>query len=41
VGIRSTHARRMWLVDTVAAKLVRSIQTRSDRDPMLVVSLAA
>jgi hypothetical protein len=30
----------MWLVDTVAAKLVRSIRTCSDPNPMAVVSLA-
>jgi hypothetical protein len=30
----------MWLVDTVAARLVRSIPGRSDPDLMAVVSLA-
>jgi YVTN family beta-propeller protein len=39
-ALLSTHAERMWLVDTVAEKLFRSIRTRSDPDPMAVVALA-
>ncbi|HSD50394.1 MAG TPA: hypothetical protein VLG48_03220, partial [Candidatus Methylomirabilis sp.] len=39
-ALLSTHAHRICLVDTVAGKLVRTIQTRSDPDPMAVVSLA-
>jgi len=35
----STHAHRICLVDTMAGKLVRFVPTRSDPDPMVVVSL--
>jgi len=35
----STHAHRICLVDTVAAKIVRFIPTRNDPDPMVVVSI--
>lgn len=35
----STHAHRICLVDTMAGKLVRFVRTRSDPDPMVVVSL--
>jgi len=37
----STHAHRICLVDTVAGKLARFVPTRSDPDPMVVVSLGA
>lgn len=36
----STHAHRICIVDTVAGKLMRFVPTRSDPDPMAVVSLA-
>jgi hypothetical protein len=39
-ALLSTHAHRICLVDTVAGRLVRSVQTRSDPDPMAVVPLA-
>ena len=35
----STHAHRICLVDTVAGRVVRFLPTRSDPDPMAVVSL--
>jgi DNA-binding beta-propeller fold protein YncE len=35
----STHAHRICLVDTMAGNLVRFVPTRSDPDPMVVVSL--
>jgi len=37
----STHAHRICLVDTAAGKLARFVPTRSDPDPMVVVSLGA
>lgn len=39
-ALLSTHAHRICLVDTAAGKLVRTVRTRSDPDPMAVVSLA-
>ncbi len=38
-AILSTHAHRMCLVDTAAGRLVRFVPTRSDPDPMAVLSL--
>ena len=40
-ALLSTHAHCVCLVDAVAGKLVRSIPTRSDPDPLAVVSLPA
>ena len=40
-ALLSTHAHRICLVDTTAGKLTCSIRTRSDPDPMAVVSLRA
>lgn len=40
-ALLSTHAHRIYLVDTVAGKLVRYVPTRSDPDPVVVVPLAA
>jgi len=37
----NTHAHRICLVDITAGKLVRFLPTRSDPDPMMVVSLSA
>ncbi len=37
----STHAHRICLGDTTAGKLVRFAPTRSDPDPVVVVSLSA
>jgi DNA-binding beta-propeller fold protein YncE len=37
----STHAHRICLVDTRAGRLARFVPTRSDPDPMAVVSLSA
>ena len=39
-ALLSTHAHRICLVDTVAGTLVRTVQTRSDPDPLAIVSLA-
>lgn len=39
-ALLSTHAHRICLVDTVAGKIVRFVPTRSDPDPVVVVSLA-
>jgi len=39
-ALLSTHAHRICLVDTATGKLVRAVQTRTDPDPMAVVSLA-
>jgi YVTN family beta-propeller protein len=38
-ALLSCHDQRVYLVDTVAGAVVRSIATRSDPDPMAVVSL--
>ena len=38
-ALLSCHDQRVYLVDTVAGAVVRSISTRSDPDPMAVVSL--
>jgi len=40
-ALLSTHAHCICLVDTLAGKCVRSIPTRSDPDPVAVVSLPA
>lgn len=40
-ALLSTHAHRICLVDTVAGRLVGFVPTRSDPDPVVVVSLAA
>lgn len=40
-ALLSTHDQRVYLVDTVAGKVVRSFQARLDPDPVAVVSLAA
>jgi len=39
MALLSTHAHRICVVDTVAGKLARSIPTRSDPDPMVVLPL--
>lgn len=38
-ALLSCHDQRVYLVDTVAGAVIRSISTRSDPDPMAVVSL--
>ena len=38
-ALLSCHDQRVYLVDTVAGAVIRSISTRSDPDPMTVVSL--
>jgi YVTN family beta-propeller protein len=38
-ALLSCHDQRVYLVDTVAGRVVRSIETRSDPDPVAVVQL--
>jgi hypothetical protein len=39
IALLSCHDQRVYLVDTMASAVIRSISTRSDPDPMAVLSL--